>query len=479
MAESDKALEVKASVTIGGEPVHATKIRFISSLNNIIQSQISYIHKSSDANEQATDLTSAEVFNAMAERQMKSFKDTPDAPDTTVTIQDAYGVSLEFKGSTSAPAYTFSVGLVDLTEDVQPDYAAMNCFDLTCYENIQQNIDEIEENPPSNVAELTWKLINKIMTKGAEAMDKLKGISKKSAEKQHEINQKVVKFVQELLDNSKDTIGWEDTISELKGNKKRLVERIVTALVSRSGGFFNNILHLAEEFQCIYIPEIDNVGKLVNKKKVFEEKDVLYPHIISLSARAGTQGMFPIRAVAVVGVPLSVNPDEIAVTDKYYAIYPEEIAPGGSILQVQGPQWLPETGWKLNSVNPVLDGESSSGKVQKGDLTTSTADSLSKVKESEEEQKTKKENVLKDWAETAYYWHALGQSYAIINTELDLSVQLGKLYTVVSENAETLFSGILNAVEHTISTSYNKSQASSNLQFSHVTMEHAKIPGIS
>lgn len=478
MASSEKALEVKASVVIGGEPAHATKIKFISSLNNIVQSQISYIHKSSDANTSATSLTAAEVFEALGERQTKAFKDTPDNPDTIITMQDAYGGSLEFKGNTSAPAYTFSVGLVDLVEDVQPDYAAVNCFDLTCYENIQQNIDEIEENPPSNVAELTWKLINKIMTKGVEAMNKLKGISKKSAQKQHEINQKVVKFVQELLDNSKDTIGWEDAISELKDNKKRLVERIVTALASRSGGFFNNILHLAEEFQCVYIPEIDNIGKLVNKKKVFEEKDVLHPHIISLSARAGTQGMFPVRAVAVVGVPLSVNPDEIAVTDKYYSIFPEEVEPGGSILQVQGPQWLPETGWKLQSVKPVLDGGSSSGKVQTGDLTPSTADNSSEVKKAEEEQKTKKENVLQSWAETAYYWHALGQSYAIINTELNLNVKLGKMYVIISENGETLFSGILNAVEHTISTSYSKSQASSNLQFSHVIMSGAVIPNI-
>lgn len=478
MATSDKALEVKASVTIGGEPAHATKVRFTGSLNNMVQCNISYIHKSSDANKAATSLTSSEIFEAMAERQMKSFKDTPDSTDTTVTIQDAYEGTLTFKGITSAPSYTFSVGMVDLEEVVQPDYAALNCFDLTCYENINHNIDELEEKTPSILSELIMEIINRIMKKGAEGLSNLKGVAKKSAEKQHEINQNVLRFIKELLENSRDTMGWDSAISRLGANKKRLIERIVTSLMSRSGGFFNNILHLAEEFQCVYIPEPDNVGKLVNKKTIFEGQDTLNPHIISLSVHAGSNGMFPIRAVAAVGVPLTNNPDEIEIIDKYYAIYPEDIAPGGSILQVQGPQWLPESGWRIDSVKPVLDGGTSYGTVQVHDLTTGTSYTVIEATASEQEQKQKKESILTDWAETAYYWHALGQSYAIINTELDLKVQVGKKYTILSEDGKTLFSGILNAVSHTISTGYKESTASSNLQFSHVIMGSAKIPGI-
>lgn len=479
MAASDKALEVKASVTIGGESIHPTKVGFVSSLNNIAQSQISYIHKSSDANKKATNVTSSDIFEAMGERQMKSFKDTPDSPDTIMSVQDAYEGSLEFKGSTSAPSYTFSAGMTELTEDIQPDYAALNCFDLTCYNNIQQNINKVEENPPSNLATLIKSIVDKIMDKGMKGLENMPdGITKKSAKKQHEINQKVVKFVHQLLDNSTDTMGWESSIEAIT-NKHRLIERITTALVSRSGGFFNNILHLAEEFQCVYVPETDNVGKLVNKKSLLEKEEELSPHIISLSARAGSLGMFPIRAVAVVGVPLTINKDKVELTDKYHTLFPEEPEPGGSILQVQGPQWLPESGWIAKEVKPGKEGGIVYGVVQTHDLTTGTSEyAYTETKQEEKKQKAKKENVLKDWAKIAYMWHALGQAYAILTTELDLKVKIGTRYKVKSEEGKTLFSGILNTVEHTISTGHSKSQAYSYLQFSHVIMGSAKIPGI-
>lgn len=476
----DSAKTVKASATVDGSPVHPSGVTFVNSINNMAQGQVTYIHKSSDAKSKATNITSSDIFSAMGKRQEKSFTDTPSQKSSTISMTDAYGGSMKLQGTTSAPSYAFSVAETALTEDIQPDYAALNCFDLTCYPVSQQDLDKLAEDPPDSIPEFIMEMINKLMKDGGKRIAKeLDGDATiKSAMKQHNINQQVKKFAEELFSNSKGTMGWDGVVKELKdgGGTEQLRLRILTALTSRSGGFFNNIIRLAEEFQCVYVPEADNVGKLVNRKYLFKSNDTLKVHIVSMSARAGSVSMFPVRGVAVVGVPLRADLDRVKKSDQYRALYPEDPAPGGTIMQVQGPQWLPSSGWVKDGVDSVPDGSKSKA-VQKAGLPLDEAKTVDKVDKSCKKQKKKKEDIIKTWAENAYYWQALGQSYVILNTELNLKAEVGKRYRVQGDNG-TIFTGILNSVNHTISTSVSQCRAVSNLQFSHVIMGSAKIPGI-
>lgn len=479
----DKALEIYANVTIDGSDIHPTKIRLINAMNSLAQGQVTYVHKSSDADKQATDITASEIFEAMAQRQMKSFNDTPDTKGVTVMLTDAYAdFSVMFSGNTSAPAYSFSAESVELTEEIQPDYAALNCLDLSIYNNVSMDIDAIADtNYPSNIAEFIKKVFENIIKDGLEKIESSEttgDITKECQKKQHEINEKVKDFAIQLFDNSKDTIGWDGVKDQLgPGSVHLLKERIYGALRSNSGGFFNNIMHLAEEFQCVYIPEFHSVGKLVNKKKLFEEEETLKLHSISLSARAGSIGMFPVRAVAVKCVG-KVTPDLDLIQDNsdYGVIYPKEVQPGGSILQVLGPQWLPSENFTDAEVKAVNDGGDEK-KVQQNKLEPQSGKQVETVIEANSQQVQKNEKVVEQWAETVYYWQALGQSYAILNTELMLDTKVGTRYKVEGDSG-VLFSGVLNAVDHTIITDYQSCTATSNLQFSHVIMGSASIPGI-
>lgn len=478
---ADKALEVKATATVGGNKVHPTEITITSAVNTMAQGRITYIHKSANAEQSSTDITAKDIFTAMAERQTKSFSDTPDTPGVDVNITDAFNSSLSFKGNTSSPNYAFSSGDVMLDESIQPDYAALNCLDLSMYNTSEYNVDVIkDENYPSNIAEFIKKVFENIIEVGVINMegDNQGKLTKECNKKQHEINEKVKKFAIQLFDNSKDTIGWDGVKDQLGPvGVDALRCRISNALKSNAGGFFNNILHLAEEFQCVYVPEYDNVGKLVNKKKLFESDESLELKSVSLSVSAGSVGMFPIRAVAVrsPGVP-TANIDLIVDSNDYGIIYPKDVQPGGSIMQILGPQWLPVESFDMATVKPVKDG-SEARKIQTNKLDPK-AGQLAEVAANTVEKKGKEtESVVEQWAETVYYWQALGQSYAIINTELMLNVKVGTRYTVLGKDG-ALFSGVLNSVTHTIATSYDSCTASSNMQFSHVIMEGATIPGI-
>lgn len=478
---SDKALEVKAQANVGGQKVHPTNITLINSINHMAQGRITYIHKSSDANKEATNITSKDIFAAMAERQTKSFNDTPDTPGVDMSLTDAFDGSLAFKGNTSAPAYSFSAGDVALTEDVQPDYAALNCLDLSIYNAVEYDIDIMKDSSyPSNIAEFIKKVFEWIIESGKKNLENPKQgkLTKECCKKQHEINEKVKKFAIQLFDNSKETIGWDGVKDQIgTPGVDALKRRICGALKTNAGGFFNNILHLAEEFQCVYVPEFDNVGKLINKKNLFESDESLDLKSISLSVRAGSVGMFPVRAVAVrrVGTP-SPDIDLIADNNDYGIIYPKEVKPGGSIMQTLGPQWLPAAYFDFAQVKPINDG-SSARPVQNNQLEPKSGQNAEPVAQRVEQQNKENEKVVEQWAETVYYWQALGQAYAIINTELMLNVKVGTRYTVLGADG-ALFSGILNSVEHTIATGYTECKASSNLQFSHIIMEGATIPGI-
>lgn len=482
MAGKTDAKEIEIKAKVGGSDIHPTIVVLLESINSVAQGSITYIHKSSDAKSSATDITSADIFKAMGERQTKSFTDTPDTTSAEIKLKDSEKGSVEFKGTTSAPTYAFSAGSVDLSELVQPDYAVLNSLDLTCYPVGTQDIDEVEENPPDSIAEYIDKLMDLVMEKGAEKIEDIKGkVSKESAKKQDQINQKVKKFAKELFKNSVDTFGWDGVTAKLKesGGVKQLKERILSSLTIRGGGFFNNIIRLAEEFQCVYVPEFDNVGKLINRKKLFEDKKDLKLHIIQLHAHAGSVGMFPVRGVAVVGVPLITDYDEVESTDTYHALYPEDVGdrPGGSMMQVQGPQWLPSSGWSDDAIPTVKNGKSSST-VQKNKMDAASAKTaVDQLDSNTKEQKENKEHILKDWAENEYYWQALGQSYADITTELNVTPELGKCYSVKGDKG-AIFTGILSSVQHKVMSSVDNCTAETHLHFSHVIMGSAKIPGI-
>lgn len=488
MAAPNKALEIKVKVTSGGKKVHPTRIMLVSAINSTAQAAVTYIHKSANANKSATNLTSKEIFEAMGQRQTKSFKDTPDSPDVNIQLKDGYGGTAAFAGSVSSPNYLFSVGDVALTEDVQPDYAAINCMDLSIYESGPANYERVvAKDYAGTLAELFKKAVEKLVKNGEKYISSLEDATKKAAyQKQHEINKKVQKFLIELIDNSKDTIGWDGILSGEKEEKQAIinavVRRVVDTLKSKTGGgFLNNILRLAEEFQCVYVPELDNIGKLVNKKTLLTKTESLTVHPISLSAQAGSIGMFPVRGVIVnqpengQGSSVASNIERVKNASSGAAMYPKEPAAGGTILPVLGPQWLPGNYYSTAKLNVTVDGKKK--QLQKNSLPKDKAKDCKKINKSLKKRFENNEKIIEQWAETIYYWQALGQANATIQTELNLNVQVGKRYKVKGDSG-TLFTGILASVDHAVDTNSKNCTALSRLSFSHIIMGSAKIPGI-
>jgi hypothetical protein len=305
-------------------------------------------------------------------------------------MEDAYSGSVSFKGNVSSPNYSFSAGSVSLTENIQPDYSALNCMDMSIYEKTGPS--DLDRDPatnyPKNIAEFINKVFNDLFTKGSAVMQRvLKDApkEKKAAyEAQHRINQKVKKFINELFENSKETIGWDGVVEPERVPLMRA--RVEECLEGKTGGgFLNNILRLAEEFQCVYIPELDNVGKLVNKKELLTNAKPLKIHPIAMSVSAGSVGMFPVRAVVVTypdnsqayAVRTTEDNDRDKRSSNFAAIYPKDPIEGGSVLTVLGPQWLYASDYKVATLNKNDNGSRKT--LQKNTLTKKNAKNSKKV----------------------------------------------------------------------------------------------------
>lgn len=87
MAGETDAKEIEIKAKVGGSDIHPTIVVLLESINSVAQGSITYIHKSSDAKSSATDITSADIFNAMGERQTKSFTDTPDTTSAEINLR--------------------------------------------------------------------------------------------------------------------------------------------------------------------------------------------------------------------------------------------------------------------------------------------------------------------------------------------------------------------------------------------------------
>ena len=81
------------------------------------------------------------------------------------------------------------------------------------------------------------------------------------------------------------------------------------------------------------------------------------------------------------------------------------------------------------------------------------------------------------WAKDIYYWQALGQTSCVVNCEFR-NIQIGRSYVVRSGDGKRLFTGFLYGITHNIVSEVDSAAATTVLNFSHIRMGTAKIPGI-
>lgn len=473
----EQAKEVKVKVTGGANARHPVSVTTSLSIGAFPSFNLCYPPGNKEAITSAMDMTSKEIFKRLQRSQENTFKTKEEKIKIRLKGPEGYG-KLTFKGSVSCPIYTFNSSGLYASETIMARYASLNAVDLSIYK-ISNNYFSVG-NPASkkaNVSKLN-KAILAIFTylvDEAETEKPTEPTMKKSVEFTKKVNNDQKQYIKKLFENSKN-MGWDGLYKKIGTSAwDSLKSRIITILQSNTGGFLNVILQLAEEFQCVYVPGSngEDPGQLVNKLKLEENTRPIHLKPINIHAALGSRGMYPPGTVTLVSPQFKKNYFKNNPPDRLYYVYPEDASKDlGSTIQIPGPPWLSGDSYAL--IQPVKDGENKKKKGQ--------SFSKKRVKQQTAEDKVDKKTkdikeIIEQWAKASYWWQVLGQTGCTLTCEFG-NYEVGKTYVVYNAKGQRLFTGLLYSVMHNISASEGTSMAQSILNFSHVRMGTAKIPGL-
>lgn len=473
---ANQAKEIKVEVSDISES-HPISVNVNLAVGNFASVNITMDPSNIEAMKEAVSPTSKDVFERIKNDQ--SFVNDVGGRFVTVDIssEDIETEPISFAGDANCPVYSFSVAGVSYSNNVIAECARMNSVDLSIYKIDVKYLRtaHIVKTPSDDLAESIESILYDLYAESKKETSEDENI-KNSIEKTDKINKKNVGFAIDLLRASIDYMGW-DKLGRSLGQAawSQCVFRIINILQSNTGGFFNAILQLASEFQCVYIPDPSGSkpGKLVNKLKIFENPVPVSLNIININLSAGYKAMDGIGAVTVVAPAMPKKYLRTVPANKLVFTYPEDVDVSvGSVLQIPGPPWMSEAVY--NKFRAIEASENAKKNNQ----------SIGQKKEdrSEAEEKAKEKlptvsDLLKQWAKAEYYWQCLGQTYCVVTCEFN-NLEVGKYYMVYNEEGDLLFNGFLYSISHDVSSNIDSAQARTILNFSHVRVAGLEIRGL-
>ncbi len=480
---SDQAIKIKCTAKIKGEERYVTTLHANIGVGGFWPIVTVQTHPKKDAENEAVKLSTSEVAQEMGEIQNKIFE-SRSSPDCEINVNlegDDEAGSFEFKGFLTGGSYEFAAGNVGKEEQAIPEYALVSTLTYSIYKQGTKFNAPVKPDFESSFTEFIKQCCEELEKNWKEDPKAQQELNKAVAQKQHEMNQKVKQYWEQLLQESDgdDKFGWQEA-SEVLSNKKKggdvkLRQRIMDILLGVDGPFESTIMQIAEEFQLVYIPQWDKIGMFKNKYNLMKDPEDLEVDIIQLHC-TGSNGMslFPIKYVAV------VPPQGQRYNDKKQAsnfiAYPEEgMKEGGSMLRSHGPLWIaPFTAVqkmaKDGKTAPRREKECDPNKAKEGPQ--EAADDAKSANE-------KIYDIFKKWAQADYVFQALSGSQATVCIPLNFNIELGKGYVVKTKKDSTeLFTGMLTNIQHTITTGNGKNpQAMTQLTFSNVCFPGFTLPG--
>lgn len=475
---------VTATATVGGSSGSVSTIDVLLGLNAYPYVTIKFHQKGSGGS--ASKILNTEMIAALAEAQRGMFA-ARTAPDMTAQFSDGKGGEMNFQGFSSRPGYTVGMGgVAQLITGIHPS-SMMDGLNLSIYTAPGIPIARAKVNSKAGswavrLAELTKGLIEKwqslVSSTGDDATIK---------NDIHNQNQLFLPMWYNLLSNSTSTAEQKtlEKAAEHPGVNDGINAALISALMARRpGGFLNNILSLNGLLQMIYVPSLDPAsgGQIKLLSKLFDDSENRNVKLIGSNGLLGERGALPMGRVLVTGLgdtewgpfvqgfsgkpPLVANRKETIVV-----AYPETAVPGSKLTTVDLPPFLPFP----ISAAPYMKREGFAGgmraKTTVGAL-SSAATSLAAYK------RGALADLCKDYARNIYIDLALSSSQVTLSTDLDLSWQVGRHYSITAtgKNGGTQFKGMLASCQHSAVISENSPSAGTQLVFSHVEMEGFELP---
>lgn len=481
-----KVSSIEATTMVDGQYAHPTRIIITHHINNY--SQLDIVHSiGKEAHKSVTDMSSADIFKTMGERQTEMFTHSATEPNMSCILKTTGG-DANFVNNIDCcicdSSYMFSAGSVYLQERGLEMFAAVDSFDLSIYLPDTKNVDMFLSDDITlstcdySVPQMMIKLIERLMEDGPKKSETAATIDTKAKETQHSINQSLKFLLFEFLQNSDETFGFKKEfkaaaikVNNLSGDILKFLQTVLTA---STGSFLNALRRVGDGFASMIVPTIDEGDgrvkyKYMSKQLLYANPEPLYVPIVNLAASSGNSGgLFPARYIAVVPAPVK-NCMFTSVPHRDFVVFPESAIEGGSAIKVPGPPWLTKD-ISLSKVN------------KDGAVTAEQTLSINMVQENytevEKNIRTYEDSfaeLLLSWAKIQYKDMSLMGASVTMTVPLIKTISPGKRYDVYNSNGDKLFSGFCQSVTASVD-SHSSRQATLQLVFSHVEMSGFELP---
>lgn len=435
-------------------------------------------HPKVDARQQAIAMSNIEAAQLVGRGQQSIFT-ARETPDTTITVEDGAGGVLQFVGYYSNPSYAFGFGSAGMRQSAIHESAAMDSIAPEIYSATNGNGSKVNSEPlvATSLADRISQ-IQKLLVKTWEEGKITEDVSDKEAlirDQLHAINLKLLPLWYKVLENSAESMGWEEMENLSNPQKEDLNEMLGASLMQQTESFFGIMLRLNSMFQTVWIPDMTpgNIGKYVRRRTLFENPVDIKITPINSRFSGGSSRLMPITH-CVVQMPgmitwKNTGEAEMLTPGPIVAGWPEVPYAGGRVIRDPGPPWLSSI--DLGAAETALVNN-------RLDLGAYIAKRTETITDSLKDSVDTCLRIAQEWAKDVYNWAALSGAQASIDIPMDLTIRPGQYLNVTTKDG-ALFKGFVYSVRHDLvaGDSGSSGTATTNLNFTNVEATGFTLPG--
>lgn len=485
MAAANKVEVRKPKVTIPGESTDSITYRATIPVSSSVDGCPSIRYSSHNAGgDRVENPTAAALIEKVAEAQTAMFA---EPTKNEIIIEDGGGNFVVFQGYDTGPHHDIMFGGVNNGKSLVHRCARLLFLNTSIYispaaepgQTLQPTAAALQvldaaKNPCDALKIVLEKIIKDFLsiTGGQEST-----LENQIRKKIHEDNLKILNEEwYPILDASTESgiPAWESAMASLP-IRLQIYTKINSVYLGGTSDFSSIMATFESLFQMKFVPGHMGTtpGKFIPASAMLSDAEEKEVNIVSLSMNPGPRKFLAPTAVAIKGLPPTKKPPTgaaVPLAGPGMITWPDPLPDAGQTLVMQMPSWLP------SSMFPNY--------IVKGGKNLDFNANFEEIKGIEAQKLLGAflvKKICSDIARLTYNDVSLQDAFASVTCPLDVSWQLGKRYAVKqpstnSDGGSILFSGFLRAVQHRVSSSPSKAEASTQLTFSHVEATGFTLP---
>lgn len=475
-------ITAKGTIKVNGEVMLLSEADITLSVGAYPKASI-VLHENKPMVERVQNAATGDITTKLQGHQENMFEGRT-SPDVELKMEiDRNGVeqTIDFPGFLTAPYFHASVGDFSYDYGVSHESATLSAFDSGIYlpydthRNLPLSKNKDKLSKLTNMKTFLKGVLDHMVENqiGPEKASKLPPLTQVYRNNILTLNETTKPYWDAVIEATPDSV-WAGLGNLQSSQKGRIVEVLNSLYATSQYASFDSVRSgLESAFQLLYVPSVtEPYGKFVSFSEVNNDPENLYLDAGTLSIQTGSRHFLPTTVVAVKGLLDSGKDHRTQPVDAHIITWPETALPVGRVHEISHPEWMLFT--KLPTRGAQVKGLVNLETYK--DSMKQSADYVQRLVESD----APMSKILKTYARNAYVAMALGYSRSTLTVPMDLSLEVGKTYTVSLLNSKGnggVFKGFLESVTHSMRTANNQGTASSILKFSHTQAGSFSLPG--